>query len=112
MDALFGSEQIHFDPITGKDLGQSRAKNGAFFGPDGLKCTRVSGVLIGRIFPSSLDSLTLYHHPSAARPLDTKILKVNHAQIQDGQLKFSKKVSLKNALDLSERWPYEFNVNA
>lgn len=106
MTVLFGTEQIHFNPQTGKEVGMSRKNNGAFVGPSGFKNTRVSGVMIGSIFPTHLNNaLSLYCHPAARRPLNIGILNVTHAIVVHDELKTIIGAPLRKVLKLSDQWP-------
>ena len=107
LEALFGPEEIHFDPITGNVLNVSRKNDGAFYGPKGFQCTRVSGVLIGTVFPASIPKqlFTLYHHPVAAHPFNSHLLNVEHAIVKDGGLEIVKGPSLNELFKLPQNWP-------
>lgn len=74
--ALFGKEQFVMELKTGRLVGPTRARDGAFWGPKGPQCRDVSAVLLAeRWSPGELHhrKSILVHHPWAYRPLAPRL---------------------------------------
>jgi hypothetical protein len=103
--ALFGYEEVHV--IDGGSHRLVRTGTG-FFRPDGRSVNeRVSAVLVGSVWPSSLDnvSLTLYHNPWAEKPLSRESLPFPQKLLVDNRFERIPGQKLNQILGLPTGWP-------
>jgi hypothetical protein len=87
LDALFGGETYRIDQGTGEAI-PSRGVDGAWISSSGMRNTRVSGLLVGATFPSSIAQRApeLYHNPCAATPASTFLPQVAHWMPRQGKM--------------------------
>lgn len=89
-------------------LGMERAANGAWFGRDGPRGTRVSGVWLFNdlsAYTAALRRHTIYFNPWAAHPLPESLMKFPSAVVRDGRVLRSDGVGLRETFALPEGWP-------
>ena len=106
MQALFGGDQVTRYPDKQSQL--TRARNGAWFGPGGPRCTRVAGVWIfNDITPRSIAERrgTLYFNPYRDFSLPQELTRFSHAVAVDREIERREGVSLREALNLPINWP-------
>lgn len=111
MEALFGREAFR---VRALDFGSSepepiRILDGAFTTPSGSRYTRVSGVLVARLFScwamGSTAELRLYHNPYAARRLTQELNRLPQAVPQDGKMMWVDGEAPARLLGLPDGWP-------
>lgn len=106
VDALFGTEQVTVS-ATDRNPRITRARDGAFMGPQGPWNTRVSAVLIGAVFPWNLLTcpLELYHNPWGVEPLASGVLPLREASLVDQGLVWKERTALQILFGLPDGWP-------
>lgn len=109
MQALYGQEQYVFN--TGqleKEPRLKRAPNGAWFGRNGPRYRRVSGLWIfNNLNPYTLAThrQTIYFNPWASHGLPEVLTQFPHAVAHGQKMKWFDGRSLREIFDLSEGWP-------
>lgn len=110
MQALYGDEQFTFsttDLNTAPKFG--RATNGLWRGPDGPQGTRVSGAWLFNnltFYTAAHRKHTLYFHPYPIHALPEILKEFPHAiMTEDFKVKWEDGISLREVLNLSEKWP-------
>jgi len=105
MESLFGTEQFTFE--TGEEVMQ-RAPDGFWYGPNGVKNTRVSGILV----TSKLDvwnipskNLELYYNPLAEFPFTRGLLRVSEHVPENSNLILHEGIHPREIFNLSPDWP-------
>lgn len=109
MQALFGQEQFTFDSsnLDGEPK-MSRAPNGVWYGPQGIRNKEVSAVLIGfdvKPWTFGVRGICLYRNPWATYPIKGKICKVDKAESNDGIMKWTEGIHPKDILKLPTCYP-------
>lgn len=109
MQALFGQEQfiISVGRPTDEPVMQ-RIPNGAWNGPCGPQCTRVTGAwFFNDLTPYTAASRrgTIYLNPWAPASLPDSLLVVPHAIAEDGKMNWIDGKSLREIFSLNEGWP-------
>lgn len=115
MQALFGQEQYLFS-VGNPDAEprHERARNGAWFGPNGPQYTRVSGAwFFNDLNPYTIASRksTIYLNPWAANPLPNPMLIFPFARGENGKMNWHEGRSFRDIFDLPEEWPGSNNVS-
>jgi hypothetical protein len=111
LDALFGSEQLTVSLARGPASAQmTRKQNGVWIGPNGVRNTRVSGVLTADwLHPTTVphNVPTLWHNPLAGHPISVSSTPWRHVIVDDtGNLKYIDPfVSPAAFFDLPQDWP-------
>lgn len=109
MQALFGQEKYVFNRANRDGHPEMRrAPNGAWFGPEGPRYTRVSGAWIfGGLNPWNLITRknTLYFNPWAQFPVPGTLQTVNRAMAINDTMKWIEGEKLSTLLGLPESWP-------
>jgi hypothetical protein len=94
MEALVGAEQIlYYQTPDGGTRGPipTRARDGVWWGPHGPRATRVSAVLVAQAFnpwPSSWETIRLYHNPYARIPYEGVLNRLHRALPEGDGLRF------------------------
>lgn len=110
LQALLGSEQYLIDGVgPSAQVHAKRARDGAWFGPEGPQNTRVSAVL----FTSNLNpwnvarrDVCLYHNPWAQRRCRCAITVLSEAQTEEGlDVVFKNGIHPRVLFGLPEGWP-------
>ena len=102
IDALFGNRTSS----AAIDAIRNRKNNGFWYGPSGPKNTRVSGVLITNLHPSSINcaTVTVLQNPWAAYPIEIP-WHFSQARIVEGSLKIENGKHFGQILNLPSDWP-------
>jgi len=109
MEALFGKEQFIF--TRGSDTNEPemrRAANGLWYGPEGIRYKRISGVLIGfGISPWTFGvrEMTLYKNPWANSKLGGAIFSLPFAVPSENKMRWHPGMHPKEILKLSLGYP-------
>jgi hypothetical protein len=109
MQALFGQEQFVIavgHPENEPEM--QRSPNGAWNGPSGPQCTRVTGAwFFNDLTPYTVASRrsTIFLNPWASASLPESLLVVPHARANDGKMNWIDGKSLREIFGLSEGWP-------
>jgi hypothetical protein len=106
--ALFGDEKPVFSRVSG-NLKLSGKVNAAWYGPNGVKNKRLSGVLLTRVFPWNLPiaEVTLFHNPWADFPYDGPLTQFPRVQLSHDKLISIPGKSFGSILSLEDGWPGE-----
>lgn len=108
VQALYGEEQ--WVEVLGhpERSGPQRRENGAWRGPNGAQCRRVSGVwFFNDLTPYTLAGRrnTLYLNPWAHQPLSGALHQLPTKSLVDGSLVVTEGVSLQEIFGISPEWP-------
>ncbi len=109
MEALFGKEQFLFTRVSDTNEPEMRrAENGLWFGPEGVRYKRISGILIGSgISPWTfgVKGMTLYKNPWANRELSGAIFSLPFAEPSENKMKWHTGIHPKEILKLPSGYP-------
>ncbi len=109
MQALFGQEQFTFDSSNiDREPKMSRAPNGVWHGPQGIRNKEVSAVLIGfdiKPWTFGVRSLYLYLNPWATYPVKGEISKLDKAISNNGKMTWIEGIHPKTILKLPACYP-------
>jgi len=109
MQALFGQEQFTFNSrdLSG-DPHMDRAPNGVWYGPEGIRYKRVSGVIISPdITPwtYSARNICTYLNPWANYNIDGPLFQLTHAQSNGSTMEWKEGTHPRELLGLHDGWP-------
>ena len=107
MQALFGQEQIVFNPRS-KKSSMNRATNGAWIGKNGPQCKRVSAVWIfNDLHATSLACRrnTIYFNPWANVSAPNSLKIFPHGLDADRKMNWIEGLSFREVFQLHEGWP-------
>lgn len=109
MQALFGGDQVRIDPrFPDQEPQFTRARNGAWFGPNGPRSNRVAGVWIfNDVTPWSIAGRrgTLYFNPYREFSLPSELERFSYAIANGREIEWHDGLTIREALDLPESWP-------
>lgn len=113
ISALFGTEQVTFTtrPDGSHDVTPTRARDGFFLGPAGIRNRRVSAVLLAQhLMPWTVATTTpvLWHHPEAAHSVSIVGAPWREAAVvkDTGELQYTgSSITPARFFDLSDEWP-------
>jgi hypothetical protein len=109
MEALFGKEQFEFNTSNlDRKPKMSRAPNGVWHGPNGIRNKNISAVLIGfdiKPWTFGVRGLCLYLNPWATYPLDGEICKLDKAMSRNGKITWIEGIQPKTILELPACYP-------
>lgn len=112
--ALFGQEAMEYSISAAGLVTETprpiRQPNGAWWGPDGPRNTRVSACLVtSRCFPWSVPraGVALYHNPWGARRYDSVLCRLPQHVLEGGKLVRLEGSTLAELFDLPLEWPGE-----
>ncbi len=109
MQALFGQEQFTFDSSNlDREPKMSRAPNGVWHGPQGIRNKEVSAVLIGfdiKPWTFGARGLCLYLNPWATYPVKGEICKLDKAISNNGKMTWVEGIHPKTILKLPACYP-------
>jgi hypothetical protein len=109
MEALFGQEQFVFRASEERQEPEmSRASNGFWNGPKGIRYRRVSGVLIGfdvKPWAYGVRDLTYYMNPSATREVCGSLAALPRAMPEEGKMTWVDGTHPKEILELPDTYP-------
>lgn len=111
MQALFGQEQIVFNPRSKKSE-MKRAPNGVWIGKGGPQCKRVSAVWIfNDLHATSLASRrnTIYFNPWANISIPNSLKIFPHGIVEDEKMNWIEGLSFREVFQLDEDWPEKTN---
>ena len=109
MQALFGQEQFTFDSSNlDREPKMSRAPNGVWHRPQGIRNKEVSAVLIGfntKPWTFGVHGLCLYLNPWATYPVKGEICKLDKAISNNGKMTWVEGIHPKTILKLPACYP-------
>lgn len=109
MQALFGQEQFVFNSSDlGSEPRMDRAPNGAWYGPEGIRYKRISGVIISPdITPwtYSARNICLYVNPWANHNVSGALFQLSHAQVNGSTMEWIEGTHPRELLGLHDGWP-------
>jgi len=109
MQALFGQEQFIFNSNDlDSELRMERAPNGVWYGPNGIRYKRISGVIISPdITPWTCGArnICIYINSWANQNVSGSLFQLSHAQIHEGIMEWTEGIHPKELLGLHDSWP-------
>ncbi len=107
LNAFFGSEQISWstDP-SNRDEKFSRAFDGLFSDKKGSKNTKISGILVTKVYCTNLETTPHWfiEHPFAKLPLKSDFEIFDKIAVRDNRIKEFPGTSIKDILNIPNGW--------